>query len=234
MFADEIMTLTELAEYLKISEKSLLKMVNNREIPGVKVGSQWRFQKVVIDDWLASRMRSVKDENVADIIKRTDTFIPFSRLLYPGKVVLDIKQGTKEEIFRQLVKPLVSERIIGDMENFIVKLLEREKLVSTALGKGVAIPHPRHPEEAYATRSAMVFGRCAEGVDFDAPDHKPVYLFFLICATGEVIHLRIISRLAWMLRDIKFLDKLMLASTSDEILSIIVKKESEQLLMENR
>ena len=111
MFADEIMTLTELAHYLKISEKSLLKMVNNKEIPGLKVGNQWRFQKVVIDDWLTSRIRSVKDENVSDIIKKTDSFIPFSRLLYPGKVVLDLKPGTKEGILRQLAQPLLSERI---------------------------------------------------------------------------------------------------------------------------
>jgi len=234
MFADEIMTLNELAQYLKISDKSLLKMVNNQEIPGMKVGNQWRFQKVVIDDWLTSRSRTVKDETISDIIKKTDVFIPFSRLLYPGKVVLDIKPGTKEEVLRQLVKPLISERIVGDIDGFIVKLLEREKLVSTALGRGVAVPHPRHPEEIYATRSAMVFGRCREGVDFESPDGKPVFLFFLVCATGEVVHLRIISRLAWMLRDVKFLDQLMLAPTSDEILSLIVKKESEQLVAEKR
>ena len=101
-FGDEIMTVSELSDYLKIGEKSLLRMVNKGDLPGLKVGSQWRFPKVVIDDWLTSRMRHTADEAIVDVVRKTDTNIPLSRLMYPGKVILDIRPGTKDEILRQL------------------------------------------------------------------------------------------------------------------------------------
>jgi len=221
------MTVSELSAYLKIGEKSLLRMANKGDLPGLKVGSQWRFPKVVIDDWLSSRMRHTSDEAIVDVVRRADKNIPLSRLMYPGKVIMNINPGSKQEVLRQLIVPLLADSVIGDADGFVLKLLERERMVSTAVGRGIALPHPRHPDEVHATRSAVVFGRCPDGTDFESPDGKPTHLFFLVCATGEVVHLRIMSRLAWMLRDARFADQLKTAATEAEILSSIVSKEAE-------
>ncbi|OGV62062.1 MAG: hypothetical protein A2498_07530 [Lentisphaerae bacterium RIFOXYC12_FULL_60_16] len=226
---DGIMTSAELADYLRIAEKSVLRMVNKGEIPGLKVGNQWRFPKVVIDSWMASRMRSAPDEAMSELMRKTDVQVPLSRLMYPGKVLLDMTPADKPGIFRQLVQPLVQDRIIGDPEPFIIRLQERENMVSTAVGRGIALPHPRHPGDVHATRSSVVFGRCPQGVDFDAPDGRPVTLFFLICATGDVVHLRIMSRLAWMLRDVAFVEQLGSVVSEADVLTAIMRKETDPL-----
>ena len=138
---DQIMTLTEVAEYLRLAERTVLRMVHQGKIPCVKVASQWRFVKSFVDDWLLSKMniKTAKKE------KNTSTDMePISRMINEKYFISNIRPGPKNEILKQLINPLVSNGIIKDHEIFLQDLLEREQMVSTGLGKGIAIPHIRN------------------------------------------------------------------------------------------
>lgn len=109
-------------------------------------------------------------------------------------IVLNLEVSSKKRLFEEVGKLLETESGLSQTDVFDC-LFAREKLGSTGLGHGVAIPHGRHANVSQVTAA---FVRTAEPIDFDAPDHQPVSLVFVLLvpeqATGE--HLEILSHLA--------------------------------------
>jgi PTS system nitrogen regulatory IIA component len=103
-------------------------------------------------------------------------------------------------------------------------LLEREKLGSTGIGDGVAIPHGKlvNLEELIVS-----FGRSKEGVEFDAMDGKPAHIFFLLMAPEDTTgkHLKALAKISKMLKDSTFRKKLLEAKSKDELYMIIADKD---------
>lgn len=222
----DIMTLAEVADYLKVGEKTITRMVQRQELPGVKVGNQWRFLRSVIDDWLMSRLQTSDEDDRAVLIEQDDN-PPVSRLLSPLLVDLEIEPGPKPAILRQLVNCLVRQEIIEseDAETYVDRLMHRELMVSTAVGNGIAFPHVRHPHQNPAEGPLVVLGRCSEGADYDAPDGEPVYLFFLVCSRSEVSHVRILRSLARLLPSSRLISRCLRANTPDKLISAFIRRE---------
>ncbi|MEW5816830.1 MAG: PTS sugar transporter subunit IIA, partial [Spirochaetota bacterium] len=191
----DLMTLSELAQYLKLAEKTLLRMVHKGEIPSLKVASQWRFKRQMIDDWLQSQMKGLPQDDLAHIIGTENNFVPLSRLTGEDLILTDIHPGSKKEVLVQLIEPLVNKGIVQDREAFLSKLLQREEMVSTAIGRGIAIPHIRRPQDNPIKRPALVIGICKQGTEFDSFDGEPTKLFLLLCAGSEIVHLRVMAKI---------------------------------------
>jgi PTS system nitrogen regulatory IIA component len=221
---NEIMTLSEVANYLKIAEKTVSRMITRGEIPCTKVASQWRFMKSMIDDWLISRMNVVPQNDLAKILENPEGLIPFTRITNDDFIVENLKPGSKKEILSQLIVPLVEQEIIEDADEFLRKLITREKMVTTGIGRGVAIPHLRHPKENPGGLPRMVIGICKAGTDYDAMDGKLTHLFFLLVSDSEVVHLRVLAKLNQILREGEFVNRLTHAR-KNEVLGILVEGE---------
>ena len=144
--AEEVMTLAEVAVYLRLAEKTVLRMVHKGQIPCAKVASQWRFLRSMIDDWLIAKMQVLPRNDLARVIESSPDAVPLSRLLKEQYILLNLRPGSKEDVLRQLVEPLVRTRFVEQGQIFLEKLLDREGIVSTAVGRGVAIPHLRNPQ----------------------------------------------------------------------------------------
>jgi PTS system nitrogen regulatory IIA component len=103
-------------------------------------------------------------------------------------------------------------------------LLEREKLGSTGIGDGIAIPHGKLKG---LDRLVISFGRSRQGIDFDAIDGKPVHIFFLLMApessTGQ--HLKALAKISRMLKDPEFRNGLLEAKSAEEIYRKIAEKD---------
>ncbi len=220
----EIMTLSEVAAYLKIAEKTVSRMITRGEIPCTKVASQWRFMKSMIDDWLISRMNVVPQNDLAKILENPEGLIPFTRLTSEELILDNVKPGTKKDILTQLIVPLVQQEIIEDADEFLRKLLTREKMVTTGIGRGVAIPHLRHPKENPGGGPRMVVGICKAGTDYESMDGKLTHLFFLLVSDSEVVHLRVLGKLNQILRESDFVTRLTNAKKAD-VLPILVEGE---------
>jgi len=220
----EIMTLSEVAAYLKIAEKTVSRMITRGEIPCTKVASQWRFMKSMIDDWLISRMNVVPQNDLAKILENPEGLIPFTRLTSEELILDNLRPGTKKEILSQLIVPLVQQEIIEDADDFLRKLLTREKMVTTGIGRGVAIPHLRHPKENPGGGPRMVVGICKAGTDYESMDGKLTHLFFLLVSDSEVVHLRVLGKLNQILREADFVTRLTNAKKGD-VLPILVEGE---------
>lgn len=141
-------------------------------------------------------------------------------------VIADIQAKTKKEILVELVKPLKQEGLIQDVEAVVEIIMERERLGSTGIGDGVAIPHGKLKT---ADTLLCAVGRSKEGVDFDAVDRKPVYIFFLVLApeNSASLHLKLLSRISRILRDQSFRSRLLKLANAHEIYSDIIAADEK-------
>ncbi len=123
-------------------------------------------------------------------------------------VLANLHGKTKQEALHELLGALKVEKSIGDVGAAVKIVLERERLGSTGIGDGVAIPHGKMKN---ISRILCAFGRSKAGVDFDAVDDKPVHIIVLLLAPeGSVgLHLKVLSRISKILRDASFRRRLM-------------------------
>ncbi len=118
-------------------------------------------------------------------------------------VIADLQARTKEEVLAELIDPIKTRWPDLDQEKILSVLLDREKLGTTGIGDGIAIPHGKLEG---IQEVGLVVGRCLEGLDFKALDHKPCHIFFLVLAPENVagMHLRILAHISRLLQDVSF------------------------------
>ncbi len=223
--SSELLTLAEVAHYLKVAEKTVLRMVHNNEIPSIKVASQWRFRRSMIDDWLMSQMKSPPKNELVKLIEATRQPVPISRLTDKRFILMNIQPGSKEEILRQLIRPLVDQGFVKDGDEFLAKLIEREQMISTALGRGIAFPNIRRPREAEAIQPVLEIGICRQGTDFEALDGEKTTLFFLLYTDSDVVHLRVMAKLNMLLGERKLAGKILEAPNEEGVLEVLSNED---------
>lgn len=143
-------------------------------------------------------------------------------------VISDIKNKTKQGALTELVEALMQAGLIDDVDGAVRVILDREKLGSTGIGDGIAIPHGKLKG---IQAILCAFGRSAEGVDFDAVDGKPVHIFFLLLAPEESasLHLKMLSRISKILRDSSFRKKLVGLTDTETIYRNIIDEDRKLL-----
>lgn len=145
-------------------------------------------------------------------------------LLSKDVIASDLKAEKKEEVLSELIDVLFDAKKIKDKKKAFEAVMDREKLSTTGVGYGVAIPHGKYNDIEQLT---ACFGRSKNGVDFDAMDHKPVHIFFLFLSSDNEtnLHLKILARSCRLLKKDTFRESLMHADNEDEILSVIAREE---------
>jgi len=219
----EVMTLSEVAEYLQLSEKTILRLCQRGGIPGAKIASQWRFMRTVIRDWLAGQMQTMASCELESLVSKEKTILPLHEVLRSDLIVLKIVPGPKESILKQLVMPLRKTGFARDPSILLQSLIERERMMTTAVGHGIAMPHPRRPIEGMFAEPAIVLGLCPKGARFEAVDDRLVHLFFLICATRDEIHLQLMAKVSWLARHENIMSQLQQASSGRQVIDIVTK-----------
>jgi len=141
-------------------------------------------------------------------------------------VIADLKGGTKEEVLTELVSALKDAGLVQDVGQAVGVILEREKLGSTGIGDGVAIPHGKMKG---LNSILCVFGRSKEGIDFDAVDGKPVNIFFLLLAPEDSagLHIQMLSRISRILRDPSFRKRLIEEGDDRDLFANIVEEDKK-------
>lgn len=222
----QIMTLSEVAEYLKVAEKTVSRMIARNEIPCAKIAGQWRFMRSMIDDWITSKMEVIPQNDLARLVESETELVPLSRLLDESYVLTDIQPGSKSDVLTQLVSPLVNSGVLNQEEDYLNKLLTREGMASTALGNGVAWPHIRQINQNSRRGPLVVTGLCPSGTDFQSHDGLPTKLFFLLLSDSEVVHLRLMSKISRLVQDTGLVDQLSGADDVQQFFGLLIKAES--------
>jgi len=141
-------------------------------------------------------------------------------------VVEQLKAGNKRDALAELAGVFALGRIKVDSEAMLHVLLERERLGSTGIGDGIAIPHGKLPG---LEEMVVSFGRSREGIAFEAMDGKPVHLFFLLMAPENSAgqHLKALAKISRMLKDANFRKSLLEAKMHEDLFRIIAEKDDE-------
>ena len=146
-------------------------------------------------------------------------------VLQKEAIISDLKSQDKKGILEELVAPIA--RITGVNHKDLVRvLMDREQLGSTGIGGGIGIPHGKLKQ---LESLALGFGLSRKGVDFESMDNQPTHIFFLLVtpenSTG--LHLKMLARVSRILKHDQFKAKLLSATNTDEIFSIIKEQDDE-------
>lgn len=133
----------------------------------------------------------------------------------------------KEGALKELVEVLSKVKDIGDKKAIVKGLIERENLGSTGIGQGIAIPHAKTDK---LNELIAVLCISKKGVEFDALDGEPVFIFFLLVAPKDSAgpHLKALAKISRLLRDSFFCELLKRAKDSSEIYEIIRNEEEKR------
>ncbi|MBC8357797.1 MAG: PTS sugar transporter subunit IIA [Candidatus Aminicenantes bacterium] len=149
-----------------------------------------------------------------------------SEIIEEEDIISDLKASDKKSVLEELAEVISNHEPSINKKDIVKVLMERERLGTTGIGDGVAIPHGK----LNGVRQPLIsFGRSKKGMDFDAMDGQPAYLFFLLIApeNSSGIHLEILARIAKILKNSAFRKKLMEAGTRKECYQTIIQSDEE-------
>jgi len=147
-------------------------------------------------------------------------------ILAVDSIVPELKGRTKKLVLEELIDAAKQNKSDIDSDRLMKVLLERERLGSTGIGDGIAIPHGKLKDIGNLVLS---FGRSIEGIDFESMDGKPVHLFFLLVApeTCAGIHLRALAKIARLLKNGTVRKRLAKVDNRNDIFSIIQQEDED-------
>ena len=146
--------------------------------------------------------------------------------LNSDRIIPDLKGKDKDTILEEMGQLLASHSQSVDPKKVLEMVLAREKVGSTAIGEGVAIPHGRMPG---IKQVVAVFARSLQGVDFHAPDGGLTHLFFFLVAPEDSPsdYLECLARISRLLKDAGLRSKLLAGKTKEEIFSAIQEEDGK-------
>jgi len=224
---DRLMTVREIAAYLKLNERTVLKLAAQGPLPAVRVGNQWRFRKAMIDAWLDDQMLGISRRYVA--VPHAPDAVPMllelESCFEPRHVAPELVGTTKTAVIEELADHAARLGLIRDKRWFVGALVERENIMPTAIGNGIAFLHTlnRHPDQVL--RPFMVLGRSRAGVDFHALDGMPTHLFFVLGLRYQALHLPWLTKLARMLASPEAVADLLAAPSPERMYQVLVAAE---------
>jgi len=147
-------------------------------------------------------------------------------ILSPDMVVADLKGTTKPDVLNELAKALAAKYTEIKLADLTAVLAERERLGSTAIGDGIAIPHGKLRG---VTKIIGAFGRHEQGVDFDSLDGEPSQIFFVLVAPEDSasLHLKALARVSRLLKEASFRSRLLAAKDSAELYTLIKEEDNK-------
>lgn len=222
----------DVAELLNVSETTIRRWLSEGKIPAYRLHHQYRFSKIEIENWMMScrlqkendtflpseeqQIYLPKDQRKKDDQKGMQQFSLF-RSIHRGGVFTNIEGTTKEEMIQKTMNT-VADDLKFDPQVISELLLDRERLMPTALNNGIAVPHTRD-FLLKGTTDVIVVVFPKEPLDWGALDDHPVHTLFFLFACNDKRHLHLLAKLAHL-------------SSNDEALELLRSKPSKNELLE--
>lgn len=227
----------QVATYLTMNLRDIIKWASRDQIPCRKVGDQkYRFQKEDIDHWIWEQMHSFDSKALKGIERGVSEHHGFDvekplicPMISEKAMTVPLKAKTSHSVIRMLLDQAEKANLIYARDELINEFLGREKLCSTAMLPGVAFPHPRQPMPYDIASSFIVAGVTSNGIPFGAKDGSLTRLFFLVCCKDDRTHLHVLARLVRILEDRSIVEKLMDSETPGQLAETLAHRELELL-----
>ena len=222
----DLLTLKQVADRLQLSERTLYRLLERGELPGRKVGGQWRFRMSEVDYWLDMRVARMRSVDLRQLEGEAPARpMSLSQALRPENALIRVASGAPREVVTALVAALRLPPSV-DRDMLAVRVWEREELSSTGTVDGVAFLHTARWESRMLLPSPLVaLGRLPSPIDFGAIDGTLTDLLFLLLAPDDRTHLTLLAKAARLCRDTRLLRALRAARTGREVVRLIRASE---------
>jgi nitrogen PTS system EIIA component len=219
------LTITEVAKCLRLPVSTVERWIRQGRIPIQKTGNDYIFNESTLEKWAAIyKLPFALPEkvNATPQPARMDNLLPSMKR---GGLLYDIKGDDVDTVLKNAVENIhyLSHSI---KEILYTNLLERERLTSTGVGKGVAVPHPNNPLNDKIKNAVISTCFLEKPVDFKAVDGRPVFVMFILLSPSTKIHLHLLSRLSFCIREDAFVEFLKTTPDSTAFFSNIVDFEN--------
>jgi PTS system nitrogen regulatory IIA component len=211
---NEIMTIEEVAAYLRVSERTVYDWVSKGELPGGKLGTSWRFRRSDIEQWINDRLGETKK-------REARPGITTSSVLTPERVII-LKSATKSETLEKLASLLAETPFIRKGNTLLRDILEREDLMSTGIGFEVAVPHVRVD---YVSDLVMAIAVCPDGIDdYRTLDEGPVKIVCMVAARQDqhATYLRTLANISTRLKAAEMRRQIIDSNDPAEIYNLMI------------
>lgn len=214
----------EVAAALHVSVREVIRLTEDKILPGRRVRGEWEFRTGEILNWIEANLQSLPDRRERDRHPTPPGTLLITPVIKLAAIKVDLHAKTKSSILRELAGLASRADQSLDEPSLIAALTAREVAGSTALQDGVAIPHPASPQ--YAEGPVVAAARTSEGVFFGERGGGLSDLFFLVCCPRQVDHLLYLGRLCRLLIDRKLQDTLRNTSNEGAFADAIIAAES--------
>ncbi len=188
----------DVARLLNVPEETVYRWVRDESLPAHRFGPQLRFNRVELQEWATLHRLLVPPESFAAPGHQEGPSLRAA--LARGGIARELRGETREQVLCEVCAlPGVPAGV--DRSLLAQLLISREALVSTAIGDGIAIPHPRDPLVVRVDAPYALLGFLAHPVDFGAMDGQPVRLLFTLLSPSVRQHLQLLATLSFALHD---------------------------------
>lgn len=191
----EIMTIEEVAAYIRVSERTVYDWAQKGELPGGKLGTTWRFKRADIEKWVNDRLSQEAAPKAPAKKAATASFV-----LTPERIVL-LDKPDKQQVLERLCDLLSETPFVKNRDALLKGILEREELMSTGIGFGIGVPHVRIDS---VTDLVMAVAVCKNPVtDYASLDEAPVQIICMLAARTDqhTQYIRTLSSISSRLKD---------------------------------
>jgi PTS system nitrogen regulatory IIA component len=216
----------DVARILNVSEKTVYQWVKTGGLAAQRVNGQFRFNRTELLEWATSRNLSVSTELFSESEPDTMPMAGLAEALETGGIFHNVDGSNKETVLQAVVERMQLPAEVDRHFLFSV-LLAREALGSTAVGDGIAVPHVRNPIVLHVLRPTITLCFLKTPIDFGALDHQAVHALFSMVSPSIRVHLHLLSRLGFLLKDGSFKQLIEQQGARDKILAIVRRLESE-------
>jgi PTS system nitrogen regulatory IIA component len=212
----------DIVDLLQVSEKTVYRWIKQKKIPCYRIQHQYRFSRAEINEWVLSNKIELSS-NLLDLsLSKRPT--NFTDLLEKGGIHAAIPGKTVAEVLHSAIQRIPKPEGINP-EDIAGALMNRESMMSTAIGYGIAIPHPRSPIITSIDDASVSICFLKEAVDFGALDGKPVHTLFVLLTFSPRRHLEVLSKISYLCRMEEFRKLLERRAPGQELLAFIREKE---------
>lgn len=213
----------DVSELLNVPESRIHKWLHEGKIPAYKLNHQYLFSRLEIEDWMMKH--SLDDDEEAHQANGQQQFSLY-RAIYKGGVYKDIPGETKEEIIQATTRVL-ADKFGWDADVLADLLIDRERMMATALNNGIGVPHTRDfLINKHFDVVAVVFPK--KPIDYGALDGKPVHTLFFLFASEDKTHLHLLAKIAHLSSQRESLDFLALHPAQEDLLTFLKSWEARR------
>jgi len=207
---------------LQVSEKTVYRWIKDKKIPCYRINHQYRFNRAEINEWILSNKIELSSTliNLANPEPRDS----LRQLLEKGGIITHVSGNNVRQVLSDAVQKITAPLAVSK-EEILNALISREELMPTAVGKGIAIPHPRNPIVTDLTYASVSICYLETPVDFGSLDRQPVHTLFLLLTASPKMHLEVLSKISYLCQDGEFLRMLKEHEPKEKLLEFIRQRE---------